>query len=208
MTKRAAGAGQGGDDVFDDPVCEVALLRVAAQVVERQHRKRGLVGQRQRGPLRCAGASENHPVGPDRPLDILEALLAEGDERTAELAPKVVEGRTGDHDPARLGQLLEAGGDVDPVAIDVPVLDDHVSEVDPDAEADALRLGHVRLSPRHAALDRDRARHSVDHGCELVERAVAHELDDAPAVLGDERLDELLAVRIQPGERAAPRRAP
>ena len=43
---------QGGGDVLDDPVREVALLRVAAQVVERQHRERGLVGQRQRGPLR------------------------------------------------------------------------------------------------------------------------------------------------------------
>ena len=34
------------------------------------------------------------------------------------------------------------------------------------------------------------------------EDAVAHELDDAPAVLGDERLDELLAVRLEAVERA------
>ena len=48
---------QGGGDVLDDPVREVALLRVAAQIVERQHRERGLVGQRQRGPLRRPGAA-------------------------------------------------------------------------------------------------------------------------------------------------------
>ena len=120
----------------------------------------------------------------------------------AELAPEVVEGRAGDHDPAGLGELLEAGGDVHPVAVDVLALDDHVAEVDADPEADALGLGHARLPLGHAALDRDRARDGVDDAGELAERAVAHELDDAAAVLGDERLDELPAVRLEARERA------
>ena len=70
-----------------------------------------------------------------------------------ELAPEVVEGRAGDHDPAGLGELLEPGGDVHPVAVDVLALDDHVAEVDADPEADALRLGHRRLALGHATLD-------------------------------------------------------
>ena len=37
---------------------------------------------------------------------------------------------------------------------------------------------------------------------ELAERAVAHELDDAAPVLGDERLDQLPAVRLEARERA------
>ena len=45
-------------------------------------------------------------------------------------------------------------------------------------------------------------RDRVDDAGELAERAVAHELDDAAAVLGDERLDQLLPVRLQSGERA------
>ena len=127
----------------------------------------------------------------------LRLLLAEGRERAAELAPEVVEDRAGDHDPAGLGELLEAGGDVHAIAVDVLALDDHVAEVDADPEANALGLGHARLPLGHAALDRDRARHGVDDGGELAERAVAHQLDDAAAVLGDERLGQLLAVRLE-----------
>ena len=94
------------------------------------------------------------------------------------------------HDPAGLGELLEPGGDVHPVAVEVAVgLVDHVAEVDADAEADALRLGHLRLALGHALLDQHRAAHRVDDARELDQRAVAHELDDAALVLGDERLD-------------------
>ena len=81
-------------------------------------------------------------------------------------------------------------------------LDDDIAEVDPDPEADALRLGDVPLPLGHALLDRDRASDGIDDGGKLAQRAVAHELDDAPAVLGDERVDELAAVDLQALERA------
>jgi hypothetical protein len=42
----------------------------------------------------------------------------------------------------------------------------------------------------------------VDGAWELDQRAVACELDDAAPVLGDERLDELLAYRLQARDRA------
>ena len=38
---------------------------------------------------------------------------------------------------------------------------------------------------------RDGAAHRVDHGGELDEGTVAHRLDDAAAMLGDERVDDL-----------------
>ena len=120
-----------------------------------------------------------------------------------ELAPKVVEGRTGDHDSARLGELLEAGGDVHPVAIDVLVRDDHVAEVDADAEADALCLGHCRFAFGHATLNAGRALDRVDGAGELAERAVAHELDETAPVLGQERVDELAAMGLEAREGAA-----
>ena len=88
-------------------------------------------------------AVEPHPVGPHRPLDVLDPLLARELERQVELALEVVVGGAGDHHPAGLGQLLQAGGDVHPVAVEVAVgLEDHVAEVDADPEADALGLGH------------------------------------------------------------------
>ena len=103
----------------------------------------------------------------------------------------------GDADPARLGQRLQPRGDVHPVAEMSPPSWIDVAEVDADAEADALGLGDARLPLGHAALDRDRAGDRVDGAGELAEDAVAHELDDAAAVLGDERLDELLAVGLE-----------
>ena len=75
----------------------------------------------------------------------------------------MVGGGTRDHDPAWLRHLLEPGGDVDAVAVEVPVLlSDHVAEVDADAEADAVLLGHLCLALRHATLDRDRAHRGID----------------------------------------------
>ena len=44
-------ARQAGDDVLDHPVDEIFLLRIAAHVLERQHRDRGLVGKGERRGL-------------------------------------------------------------------------------------------------------------------------------------------------------------
>jgi hypothetical protein len=107
-----------------------------------------------------------------------------------------------EQDPARLGQGLEPRGDVDPVAEDVAALVDDVADVDADPEADALRLGDVLLALGHAALDRDRADDRVNGARELAEDAVAHQLDDTPAMLDDERLDQFLAVSLEAVEGA------
>jgi hypothetical protein len=72
-------------------------------------------------------------------------LFADEVERHIQLAVKLVEGRTGDHDPARVGQLLQAGRDVDPVAVDVVVDQRHVAEVDADAEDQPLGRGQAAL---------------------------------------------------------------
>ena len=120
----------------------------------------GRSGSGQRGPFRrCAPLPPSQPVDPDGPLDVLELPLAEVLEVAAELALEVVVGRARDHHAARLGELLEAGGDVHPVAVEVAVgLADHVAEVDADPEADALLFGHARLALGHALLDQDGAR--------------------------------------------------
>jgi hypothetical protein len=102
-----------------------------------------------------------------------------------------------DQDPARLGQGLEPRGNVHAVTKDIAALVDHVADVDADAEADAFVLGNCLLPPGHAALDRDRAGDGVDGAGELAEDAVAHELDDAAAVLEHARLNEFLAVGFE-----------
>ena len=77
-------------------------------------------------------------VGAHGPLDVLEAQVAERREAAVELALKVVVGRARDHHGAGISDALEAGGDVDAVAVEVAVLlADHIAEIDADAEAHA-----------------------------------------------------------------------
>ena len=56
-------------------------------------------------------------------------------------------------------------------------------------------LGQLRLVFDHAPLHRRGAVHRIDHARKLDQRAVAHQLDDAPVMRGDVGLDELLTQR-------------
>ena len=62
--------------------------------------------------------------------------------------------------------------------------------------------GRSALRARHVLLNGDGALDGVDHAGEFDQHAVAHELDDAPAVRGDFGLDQLLAVGAKRGERS------
>jgi hypothetical protein len=83
------------------------------------------------------GAFRSHPVDPDGPCDVLEALLADVFEGEVEAARRILLYTRRDADAARLGQTFEPGCDVDAVAKDVAVFDDDVALVDTDAELDA-----------------------------------------------------------------------
>ena len=79
-----------------------------------------------------------------------------------------------------------------PSPIDVVALDDHVAEIDADAQFDALVVRRHRCSRSAiASLHLDRAAHRIDDAGKLHQQAVAGGLDDAAVVLGDLRIDEL-----------------
>ncbi len=198
--------GEVGDEVVGDAVAEIVLVGVVTQIRERQDRDRGPLGRVEGRARRCRGGGHPtiaHPVDPHGPLDVLEPALAHGDEAAVELAPQMIVGGAGDDDAARLGELLESRRDVHPVAIEVAVgVVDDIAEVDADPAAEALRLGHRILALGHSPLNEQGAAHRVDDARELDQGAVAHQLDDASLVLGDERVDQLLSQRLQAGERA------
>jgi hypothetical protein len=106
-------------------------------------------------------------------------------------------------DAAGLGEGLEARRDVHAVAEDVVALVDDVADVDADAQDDPAVVRDADVAQRHAALEVDREPHRVDDARELEQQAVAHRLDDAAVVLGDLRVDQLAAVRLERGQRAA-----
>ena len=92
--------------------------------------------------------------------------------------------------PRRLGQGFDPRGDVDAVAVDVVALDDHVAEIDADAQLDAVVRRDIRVPLGHRLLHLDRAAHRIDDAGKLHQHAVAGGLDDAAVVLGDLRIDE------------------
>ena len=107
-------------------------------------------------------------------------------------------------DAAGLGQRLNTGGEIDPVAEDVLILfvDDHLAEMNADPEHHAL-LGAQRLvEARHALLDIDR-RADRGHGRgELRQHGIARR-PDQPSVGGvDRRPPDLDLGRLQMAEGA------
>ena len=89
----------------------------------------------------------------------------------------------GDENPAGVGQGFEPRGDIDAVAIEVVALDDHVAEIDADAEFDAAVRRDAGFRSGIAALHRDCATHRIDDAGKLHQQTVAGGLDDAALVL-------------------------
>jgi hypothetical protein len=65
-----------------------------------------------------------------------------------------------------------------------------------------MRSTSARIGRRHGLLHGDRALDGIDDAGKLDQGAVAHQLDDAPAVRGDLRLDQALPKRPQRRQRA------
>jgi hypothetical protein len=101
-----------------------------------------------------------------------------------------------------VSEPLKAGRDVDPVAVDVVALDDHIAKIDADAKFDALVFRHVLVALGHAALNRHGAFDRVHDAGELDQRAVAHQFDDAPSILSDGRINESLTECLEARERS------
>src|SRR5262249_43444737 len=81
-----------------------------------------------------------------------------------------------------LGDAFEPGGDIHAVAQYVVVFDQHVAEVDADAEQHLTIPRHLRVPLRHEPLNDQGALDGRNDGRELQKYAVAGSLDDPAAV--------------------------
>jgi hypothetical protein len=72
----------------------------------------------------------------------------------------------------------------------------------PNAQFDAVLRRDAGVSLGHRLLHRDGAAHRVDDAGKFHQHSVAGGLDDAAAVLGDLRIEELAALRFEAFERA------
>src|ERR1700733_2685100 len=96
------------------------------------------------------------------------------------------------------GDPLQSGGDIDAVAHQIAVaLLDYIAQMNADAKFDALVRRDPCVALDHAGLHLDRAADRVHHAAELDDRAVAGTLNDASAVGGDSRVDQVAAEAAQ-----------
>ena len=157
---------------------------------------------RRAGPRQIGDTFRAQRIDPHRPRDVLNGLLAEILERVSQLVTDLLVHRPGDADPAGLGESFQACGDIDAIAKDVVTIGDHVAKIDADAQPDPLFVWQSRLAVEHPALHLGGAAYRVDDARKFREQTVAGRLDDPAPVLGDLRIDQLPAVRLEAFERA------
>ena len=124
-------------------------------------------------------------------------MLAKILEHDRQAIANLVAHRAADVDPAGFGQRFHPRGDGDTVAVDQIAVRDHIAHVDREAKLDAPVGRRIGAPLRHCPLDRDRAAHGIDDAVELDQQAVAHRAHDAAPVLGDLRVDEIVADRSE-----------
>ena len=145
---------------------------------------------------------EPDPKDADRTRDVLDTLVAEIFEFDIfQPLADLVAHRARNTNAARLGERFQTGGDIDTIAKDVVVLDNHIAEVDADAELNPSRRRDIRVASRHPALDLGSAQDRIDNALEFDQHAVAGGLDNAAVVLCDGRIDELDPMGLETGER-------
>ena len=138
---------------------------------------------RQGESLRIGGQGRHAPaVGGDGLSDVLQALDAQVGKGRRQLAVDAAPRDVGDDDAAGLSDLLQAGGDVHPVAKDVLLLVGDVAKMDADPQLDLLLA-------RQRFLQRDGAGYGIGDGGEGYQPAVAHALHHLAAVPCHQRVE-------------------
>ena len=115
---------------------------------------------------------------------------------------QMVVGGAGDENPARIAQLLQAGGNVHAIAEKIVALDDDIAQIDADPEHDAAVRRNFGLMCGDLFLQRDREGCGVHDRAEFGDRAIAHQFDDAAVMLGQQRIDESAPKSLDRGQRA------
>jgi hypothetical protein len=119
-----------------------------------------------------------------------------------DFVPDVVMRGPGDQDGTRFGDAFEPRGDVDAVAIEITAFDNDVTQIDADAQHDPPLLRLIAVCGGHALLELDRALHGVNSAGELHQHAIAGDLEDASAMLGNQGPQHLLAADLEGSQRA------
>ena len=156
--------------------------------------------ERRGGPASEGGASGARPEGPEfeangidthRPRDVLERLLSEVDELRLDPPPHMLVRSARNGHATGFGDAFEPRRNIDAVAEDILAFNKHIAEMDADPVEDAPRLESAVIAGGHLPLHRQGALDPRDDGREFDEHPVAHDLEQPPAMRGDDRLSGL-----------------
>ena len=146
--------------------------------------------------------SQPNPPRPHRISNIFEGLLSHIITGNLDLAPDLPVGIIGHADPARFGDALKAGSNIDTITKDIVVFNDNIADVNADAKFNPLDLRYIDIVFGHAALNFVGTSHGVNDAGKLDESAVAGVLDDASVMLSDFRIEKRLSKSFQLRQRA------
>lgn len=192
---------QSGDNVLDQTIEKINLLRVAAQITERENCEGGLVGQGERGSHRSAvgvavsegrrnGGLPNRSIHPqherlDGTSDVLQPNWSKLFERQPEPILHMVAHLSRDADTARRTFGLEPCRYIDDIAVDISAIWNHIPDIDTDAEADGAVRGLASIVCGYLLLHIYGAAHRSVDAVEDDEQGIAPRVDDPSTVLLD-----------------------
>src|SRR3989442_1968891 len=179
-----------GDELLCHPIGKILVIRVRADVGERQDRDPPPVEVFRTDAAGPLFPGEDYLVHLQWRVDVLHFPSTSAHNRKLELVLYVIVDLFRQGDSSRVGQGLYAGGDVDRVSVDVILVMNDVSEVNPDAESDlppgwvdgvsfVKRLLHFKGAPD-----------GLECAREFHEKRVAYRLDLFAGVSREERTEE------------------
>src|SRR5205823_8812114 len=135
-------------------------------------------------------------VNANRPLDVLQGLLAHIFESEIEPVANMVADWSGDRYPAGRSDALQARRNVDTIAKNILSLHNDVAYVHADAKFDALILRCTGISFSDSTLQLGSARHRVHDTGKLHQHSVAGQFDDSSLMLADFGINEISPQRV------------
>ncbi len=122
--------------------------------------------------------------------NVLQRLFAGVIERGVEPILHILMNAPRNGDPTGLRDFLKARSDIHPIAVDILAFNDDVSQIDADAERDALVFIDPVIAFSHTLLNFNYALCGIYHGRKFQQQAIAHGLDDAPAMFRNPGIDQ------------------
>ena len=104
---------------------------------------------------------------------------------------------TRNDDRARFGDGFEARCNVHTIAVEIASLDHNIAKIHANAKNDMAIFGLIAVGGRHTLLQIDRALNGIDGAGELDQYTVAGDLEDATAMFGNQRFQNIMAPRLE-----------